>query len=49
MNESDATQNVYATYGNYEFLRRVYHKYDPTRWVYPTTAHVPSAHSDLLH
>lgn len=32
MNESDATQNVYATYGNYEFLRGVYHKYDPTRF-----------------
>ncbi|KAF9441904.1 FAD-binding domain-containing protein [Macrolepiota fuliginosa MF-IS2] len=32
MNESDATQNVYATYGNYEFLRRVYRKYDPTRF-----------------
>lgn len=33
MNESDATQNVYATYGDYEFLRRVYRKYDPTRQV----------------
>ncbi|KXN81968.1 Bifunctional solanapyrone synthase [Leucoagaricus sp. SymC.cos] len=32
MNESDATQNVYATYGDYEFLRRVYRKYDPTRF-----------------
>lgn len=32
MNESDASQNVYATYGDYEFLRKVYHKYDPTRF-----------------
>jgi hypothetical protein len=31
MNESDATQNVYATYGQYQFLRQVYQKYDPTR------------------
>ena len=31
MNESDASQNVYATYGDYDFLRRVYRKYDPTR------------------
>lgn len=33
MNESDATQNVYATYGDYEFLKHVYQKYDPTRYV----------------
>ncbi|EKM75429.1 hypothetical protein AGABI1DRAFT_46439 [Agaricus bisporus var. burnettii JB137-S8] len=32
MNESDATQNVYATYGDYEFLKHVYQKYDPTRF-----------------
>ncbi|KAJ3566049.1 hypothetical protein NP233_g7250 [Leucocoprinus birnbaumii] len=30
MNESDAAQNVYATYGDYDFLRQVYRKYDPT-------------------
>jgi hypothetical protein len=30
MNECDAEQNVFETYGQYEFLKRVYQKYDPT-------------------
>ncbi|RXW13429.1 hypothetical protein EST38_g12425 [Candolleomyces aberdarensis] len=30
MNECDSEQNVFATYGQYEFLKNVYKKYDPT-------------------
>ncbi|RDB16602.1 hypothetical protein Hypma_002803 [Hypsizygus marmoreus] len=30
--ESDATQNAFATYSGYEFLKRTYAKYDPTRF-----------------
>lgn len=29
--ETDAKQNSFATYGSYEFLKRTYAKYDPTR------------------
>ncbi|KAJ7456002.1 hypothetical protein B0H11DRAFT_2176138 [Mycena galericulata] len=32
MNEHDATQNIFATYGQYEFLKKTYIKYDPTRF-----------------
>ncbi|KAJ7506027.1 hypothetical protein B0H11DRAFT_2272290 [Mycena galericulata] len=32
INECDATQNVFATYGQYEFLKKTYQKYDPTRF-----------------
>jgi hypothetical protein len=31
MNEVDAKQNVFATYGNYKQLQQTYAKYDPTR------------------
>lgn len=30
MNECDAEQNVFETYGQYEFMKEVYRKYDPT-------------------
>ncbi|KAJ7485296.1 hypothetical protein FB451DRAFT_1127443 [Mycena latifolia] len=30
--ESDKSQNVLATYGGYEFLKKTYHKYDPERF-----------------
>ncbi|KAJ3546632.1 hypothetical protein NMY22_g1977 [Coprinellus aureogranulatus] len=30
MNECDAEQNVFETYGQYNFLKQVYEKYDPT-------------------
>lgn len=30
MNECDVEQNVFETYGQYEFLKKVYQKYDPT-------------------
>ncbi|KAJ4481093.1 hypothetical protein J3R30DRAFT_3403353 [Lentinula aciculospora] len=30
LNEADAEQQVFATYGEYEFLKQVYAKYDPT-------------------
>ncbi|KAJ7605456.1 hypothetical protein DFH06DRAFT_1275611 [Mycena polygramma] len=32
VNECDATQNVFATYGQYDFLKQTYKKYDPTRF-----------------
>lgn len=31
INECDVQQNVFSTYGEYDFLRRTYRKYDPTR------------------
>ncbi|PFH46741.1 hypothetical protein AMATHDRAFT_69208 [Amanita thiersii Skay4041] len=31
--EIDAKQNAYATYGQYERLKKVYKKYDPTRFI----------------
>ncbi|TFK32381.1 hypothetical protein BDQ12DRAFT_707669 [Crucibulum laeve] len=33
INECDASQNVYKTYGDFEFLKRTYMKYDPTRFI----------------
>lgn len=35
MNECDASQNVFATYGDLQFLRDTYAKYDPTRCALP--------------
>lgn len=35
LNEADANQQILATYGGYEFLKQVYTKYDPTRYVGP--------------
>ncbi|KAF5387250.1 hypothetical protein D9757_006853 [Collybiopsis confluens] len=32
LNQIDATQNAFKTYGGYEFLKRTYAKYDPTRF-----------------
>ncbi|KAJ7053076.1 hypothetical protein C8F01DRAFT_1065317 [Mycena amicta] len=32
INECDAAQEVYATYGEYEFLKATYNKYDPERF-----------------
>ncbi|KAJ7053070.1 hypothetical protein C8F01DRAFT_560532 [Mycena amicta] len=32
INECDASQEVYATYGEYEFLKATYKKYDPERF-----------------
>lgn len=32
INECDVQQNVFSTYGEYDFLRRTYRKYDPTRF-----------------
>ncbi|KAF9461947.1 hypothetical protein BDZ94DRAFT_770917 [Collybia nuda] len=32
INECDALQNVFATYGGYDFLKKTYKKYDPTRF-----------------
>ncbi|KAJ7590615.1 FAD-binding domain-containing protein [Mycena floridula] len=32
LNECDKDQNVFETYGNYEFLKRTYKKYDPDRF-----------------
>ncbi|KAF5313646.1 hypothetical protein D9611_010183 [Ephemerocybe angulata] len=32
VNECDREQNVFSTYGGYEFLKRTYRKYDPTRF-----------------
>ncbi|KAF8154432.1 hypothetical protein B0H34DRAFT_660706 [Crassisporium funariophilum] len=32
INECDATQNVFATYGRFDELRQTYAKYDPTRF-----------------
>ncbi|KAF8574997.1 FAD-binding domain-containing protein [Ramaria rubella] len=32
MNECDAKQNVFETYGDYEVLKQTYAKYDPTRF-----------------
>ncbi|KAF8649064.1 hypothetical protein AX16_006037 [Volvariella volvacea WC 439] len=32
VNECDASQNVFATYGQYEFLKKTYKKYDPKRF-----------------
>ncbi|KAF5366890.1 hypothetical protein D9757_011388 [Collybiopsis confluens] len=32
LNEADANQQVFASYGNYKFLKQVYAKYDPTRF-----------------
>jgi hypothetical protein len=32
LNESQMNQNVYKTYGDYAFMKRVYAKYDPTRY-----------------
>ncbi|KAJ3795218.1 hypothetical protein GGU11DRAFT_245057 [Lentinula aff. detonsa] len=32
LNEADANQEVFATYGGYKFLKQVYAKYDPTRF-----------------
>jgi len=32
INECDTSQNVFSTYGGYEFLKRTYAKYDPTRF-----------------
>jgi hypothetical protein len=31
VNECDKKQNVFETYGGYEFLKKTYMKYDPTR------------------
>ena len=31
INECDANQNVFATYGRYEEMKQTYAKYDPTR------------------
>jgi hypothetical protein len=39
MNECDAEQNVFATYGQYEFLKQVYKKYDPTGYVHLSPSH----------
>ncbi|KAF9069819.1 FAD-binding domain-containing protein [Rhodocollybia butyracea] len=33
MNECDKRQNVYETYGDYEFMKKTYMKYDPTRFI----------------
>ncbi|KAF8879245.1 hypothetical protein BD779DRAFT_1158075 [Infundibulicybe gibba] len=32
VNECDRKQNVFETYGGYEFLKRTYQKYDPSRF-----------------
>ncbi|KAI3621693.1 fad binding domain-containing protein [Moniliophthora roreri] len=32
LNECDAHQNIFATYGQYEFLKQTYAKYDPERF-----------------
>ncbi|KAK7043921.1 hypothetical protein VNI00_008087 [Paramarasmius palmivorus] len=32
LNECDANQNIFATYGQYEFLKQTYTKYDPERF-----------------
>ncbi|KAH8915800.1 hypothetical protein BT69DRAFT_1303408, partial [Atractiella rhizophila] len=32
LNESDKRQMVFETYGQYEFMKHVYAKYDPTRF-----------------
>nr|AGK29874.1 FAD-binding protein [Volvariella volvacea] len=32
INECDASQDVFSTYGQYEFLKQTYKKYDPTRF-----------------
>jgi hypothetical protein len=32
LNEVDASQNAYASYGGYQFLKQVYAKYDPSRF-----------------
>ncbi|KAF9075479.1 hypothetical protein BDP27DRAFT_1212193 [Rhodocollybia butyracea] len=32
ISEIDATQNAYATYGDFEFVKKTYAKYDPTRF-----------------
>ncbi|KAH6901569.1 hypothetical protein BKA70DRAFT_1196861 [Coprinopsis sp. MPI-PUGE-AT-0042] len=32
INESDESQQIFATYGGYNFLKQTYRKYDPTRF-----------------
>ncbi|TFK65916.1 FAD-binding domain-containing protein [Pluteus cervinus] len=32
INECDSKQNAFSTYGGYDFLKRTYKKYDPTRF-----------------
>jgi len=31
VNECDKDQKVFATYGGYDFLKKTYKKYDPTK------------------
>jgi len=33
INECDASQNVFATYGEFDFLKATYAKYDPSGYV----------------
>ncbi|KAI3605667.1 fad binding domain protein, partial [Moniliophthora roreri] len=32
LNECDANQNIFASYGQYDFLKKTYKKYDPERF-----------------